>query len=385
MKLLSEILRPKKLEEIVGQKHIIPFLEKSIKSKTPISLILYGEPGIGKTSLAYVLCNEWNVKFNLFNAANDNKKKLLEILENNFAIIIDEIHRLNKDKQDIILQKLEIGKNIVIATTTENPYFVVNPALRSRMHILELKRIENDDILKKMQKLKKDMNINISTNLLNDIIKYSNGDIRYCINIFELLQKLYKNEKITNKIIKEIVPTIRFHSDKNGDNHYDLLSAFHKSLRGSDINASIYYLSKLIKTGDIIGMERRLLAVVYEDIGLANPNIGFRLMAALDSAKKLGFPEARLPLSQITIEIANCAKSNSSFLAIESALELINNGIDYEIPNHLKDSHYKSSRLLNRGLNYKNPHNFAQKINQKYLPEKIDDKVFFIKNKNDKI
>lgn len=385
MKNLAEQLRPKTLDEVVGQKHLMDLLLRMREKREIFSLIFYGQPGIGKTSLAFALANDLKKTSAYFNAATDTKAKLVEIISFADVIIIDEIHRLNKDKQDILLPAIEFNKIQMFATTTENPFFVVNPALRSRTNILELKPLVVEDVVDGLllacKKLEKDKLF--SKEVLEQIALSTGGDYRQSLNVLNVVIKLYGDEIITSEIIKKVIPSAVFYSDKNGDGHYDLLSAFHKSLRGSDINASLYYLAKLILSGDLLGIERRMLAVAYEDIGLANPNIALRVKTAIDAAKRLGFPEARLPLASATIELASAAKSNSTILAIDSALEEVKKG-DQAIPDHLKDAHYASAAKLNRGKGYKYPHDFGGYVQQQYLPDKLINKKFYIKNTNDK-
>lgn len=384
---LANEMRPETLDDVIGQRHILPLLKKMIEKKEVFSLILYGKPGIGKTSLAHAFLKDLKIDYTYFNATTGNKKELQELIKINDALIIDEIHRLNKDKQDILLPAIEFGKVSVIATTTENPYFVVNPAVRSRMHILELKDVDEDDIAQALEKVMKrqNMNLDIKEDLIKKIAIQSNGDFRYALNILSILNKLYSDTPIDEKVLKSVIPSIHFFSDKKGDGHYDLLSAFHKSLRGSDVNASLYYLGRLIQSGDLLGMERRMLAATYEDIGLANPNLPLRVATAIDTAKKLGFPEARLPLSVAVIDIAQSAKSNSAYLAIEKVNNSLENGMVYDIPAHLKDSHYASASKLGKGVGYKYVHDYGGKVEQQYLPDKIKDAIFYEKNKNDKI
>ena len=378
--------RPETLDEVFGQDLIKNFLKKLISKREFISILFYGKPGTGKTSLAYSFCNDLNVTYSYFNAATGNKKELTQLISRNDYLVIDEIHRLNKDKQDLLLPAIEFGKVQIVATTTENPFFVVNPAVRSRMHIMEVKIMsikEMSNALFKYIKLKK-MVINISKRLLGNIVENSNGDYRYALNIVILLEKLYKNEKITEKIIKSISPSMHFYSDRKGDGHYNLLSAFHKSLRGSDENASLYYLVQLIESGDVLGIERRMIMVAYEDVGFANPNLALRVSTAIDNVKKVGFPEGRIILANAVIDIAKAPKSNSAYLAINNAQNILHQCF-YEMPKHLKDDHYASASKLGNGIGYKYPHDYGGFVKQQYLPNEIKDKKFYKKNKNDKL
>lgn len=379
-------IRPTTLKEVVGQNHIKPLLEKIVEKKEFVSLLFYGKPGIGKTSLAYALANDLKITYTYFNAAIGNKKEFEELIKINDCLIIDEIHRLNKDKQDILLPAIEQGRVQIMATTTENPFFVVNPAVRSRMHILELKELSEQDIVEALKNIIEThkLSIKINDNLLKHIAAHANGDFRYAINVLNLLAKLYKDQEISPDILKTVMPSLHFFSDKNGDGHYDLLSAFHKSLRGSDVDASLYYLARLILSGDILGMERRMLAVAYEDIGLANPNVALRVSNAIDVTKKLGFPEGELSLANAVIDLCQAEKSNSATLAIKEAMALAREK-NYEIPAHLKDSHYVSSSKLGRGVGYKYPHDYGGYVEQQYLPNEIKDVRFYKPNKNDKI
>lgn len=385
MKNLAEQLRPKTLDEVVGQKHLMDLLLRMREKREIFSLIFYGPPGIGKTSLAFALANDLQKTSAYFNAATDSKAKLVEIISFADVVIIDEIHRLNKDKQDILLPAIEFNKIQMFATTTENPFFVVNPALRSRANVLELKPLDVDDVIDGLMLACKKLAKNhlFSGEVLKQIALSTGGDYRQSLNVLNVVIKLYGEDNITSEVIKKVIPTAVFYSDKDGDGHYDLLSAFHKSLRGSDIDASLYYLAKLIISGDILGIERRMLAVSYEDVGLANPNIALRVKTALDVAKRLGFPEARLPLAGAVIELASAPKSNSIVLAIDSALEEVKK-TDHAIPDHLRDSHYSSAQKLNRGKGYKYPHDFGGYVKQQYLPNKLVSKKFYIKNNNDK-
>ena len=383
----SNNIRPNKISEILGQKHLIKFLNKLVEKKHVTSLLLFGKSGIGKTSIAYALCKEWKISFSYFNSARGTKKELENHISISDVIIIDEIHRLNKDKQDILLPVLERERISVIATTTENPYFTVIPALRSRMHVLELVPLETNDITQGLWNIvkKKIIDVNITKALVKKIAIIANGDFRFAINSLNLIYRLYKKAKITEKIIKIVLSSPHFYSDKNSVAHYDLLSAFHKSLRGSNIDASLYYLALLIKTGDLIGMERRMLMATYEDIGLANPNLTLRITSALENAKKVGFPEAGIILSYAVIEICKSNKSNSSVVARNNALNLVEKEGFLDIPKHLKDANYKSAKKLGSGIGYKYPHNYGGFVKQQYLNEKIKNKKIFKPNKNDKI
>ena len=380
-------IRPQKLEDVVGQKHILPLLRKMVEEKHMTSLILYGRPGIGKTSIAYALLNEMNLSYGYFNASSGNKKELQANLDMFDVVIIDEIHRLNKDKQDILLPKLERNRTMIIATTTENPFFTVVPALRSRTHILELKPLSVQDITGGLKQIikKNDLDIKISKDQLTLIASSSNGDFRYALNSINLIASLYKGKEIDEKIIKNVIPSIHFYSDKSGDGHYNLLSAFHKSLRGSDQDAALYYLAQLIASGDMLGIERRMTMVAYEDIGLADPNITLRLTAVFENAKKVGFPEARIILSFGVIDLCKADKSNSAYKAIETANQLILSKGVFEIPSHLKDGHYSSANKLGNGVGYKYPHDFGGYVEQQYLPDEIKDIKIYKQNKNDKI
>ncbi|MCP4337168.1 MAG: AAA family ATPase [Mycoplasma sp.] len=381
---LANDLRPKKLEDIIGQKHIIPFLKKIIIKKATTSILFYGKPGIGKTTISKILANELGLPFMMFNAAKDSKSDLVKIISNYDVIIIDEIHRLNKDKQDILLSYIENSNIIVYATTTENPYRIINPAVRSRMHILALESINEEDITEGIQHIIKKYNLDIKIDKenLNSISKIASGDFRSALNIIDLIERFYPTETITKEMIKEVLPSINFYSDKSGDVHYDLLSAFHKSLRGSNIDAVLYYGILIAESGDIQGLFRRMLAVCYEDIGLANPGMGIKLEASIKAIERLGFPEAYNPLSFILIELANSPKSNSSYLAKNKVLEKIKEGHVYEVPSHLKDKSYRYSSTFNDD-EYKYPHNFKNNwIDQQYLPNEIKDEKFYKHQKN---
>lgn len=387
MKNLANELRPKKLSDIIGQKHIVELLKQVIKKKATISFVFFGESGIGKTSCAFALANEMNLSHGYFNSSTDSKNDLVEILNNKSILIIDEIHRLNKDKQDILLSYLEFDKIIVYATTTENPYFRVNPALRSRLQVLEFTKLSEKDIIEGLTKINQDENfrMDISDELLLELARFSGGDYRASINNFQILSIVYaKNKKITKEDIKAVIPNINFYSDMKSSEHYNNLSAFHKSLRGSDVDAALYYGALIVKTGDFQGLFRRINCVAYEDIGLANPNIVLRVEAALKSVERLGFPEAALPIAFIIVDLAISPKSNSTYLAFNKAMNTIDSGKIYEIPKHLRDNHYTSASKLGDGIGYKYPHDFKNSwIYQNYLPTGLNEKQFFYYGEND--
>ncbi|WP_406617701.1 replication-associated recombination protein A [Mycoplasmopsis lipophila] len=383
---LANKIRPSSLEDIIGQQEIVTLLQRTVKKKYLSNFIFYGEPGIGKTSIAIALANEHKLKYGIFNAANDSKNDLLNLIQTKDLIIIDEIHRMNKDKQDILLSYLENDKVLVYATTTENPYFRINPAIRSRMQILELKKISIEEIIKGLKKIKNKYfpELKIKDEIFKELAYLGNGDLRICINNLQMLCTLSEKKEIDKNDLKIIIPNINFFSDKNGDSHYNNLSAFHKSLRGSDANAALYYGNLILKTGDLIGLYRRITAVAYEDIGLANSTIQLKVEAAINAAERLGFPEAYLPLNYIIMLLALSPKSNSVYCALNKANKLIEQGKNFDIPDYLKDAHYASAKKLNRGIGYKYPHDYHNSIiYQEYLPKEIKDEKFYFPKDND--
>ncbi|VEU76080.1 replication-associated recombination protein A [Mycoplasmopsis columboralis] len=381
MKNLANELRPNTIDEIVGQEHVKKLFKEVVKNNLTTSFLLFGESGIGKSSAATALAKELNKSYGYFNAATDSKKELIEILESCEVIIVDEIHRLNKDKQDILLPYVEFDRIIVYATTTENPYFKVNPALRSRMQILQLFKLTNEQIVAGLRKnITNHFNsLNISDELLNKLAFMSSGDYRIALNNLQMLSILKGNNlEVTEEDLRVIVPNVQFYSDAKGTSHYNNLSALHKSLRGSDVDAAVYYGMLIAKSGDFDGLFRRMLAVAYEDIGLASPTIHLKVHAAIEAYERLGVPEGLLPITYALMELALAPKSNSVVLARDKALSMIDVGNIYQIPQHLRDSHYASASKLGDGVGYKYPHDFENNwVKQQYLPKELKEEKFY--------
>ena len=376
-------LRPKSLDEIVGQRHLIgenKVITNLVNNKKIFSMILYGPPGVGKTSIATSIVNELDVKYRMLNAVINNKKDFDIVIEEakmykGLVLIMDEIHRLNKDKQDLLLPYLESGLVTLIGMTTANPYHAINPAIRSRCQIFELKPLEDNDIRLAISKV-------IESNLLKDISDYiiniSNNDLRFVYNLVEVLYYASGDGHITLKLAKGIRTNSSVYIDKNRDGYYDTISAFQKSIRGSDVNASIYYLAVLLEAGDLDIICRRLSVIVYEDIGLANPSMGPKVDAAINCALRLGMPEARIVLAEIVIELALCPKSNSAEIAIDKALNDIRTKKTGKVPKH----------IVNHNPNYKYPHDYPHDyVKQQYLPDELKNVVYYTpkNNKNEQI
>ncbi|MGL4951681.1 MAG: replication-associated recombination protein A [Mycoplasma sp.] len=391
-KQFKEIFKPKSISEIIGQTHILSndsLIIRMIKNKHIYSLIFYGPPGIGKTSMAICLANDLDCVYEVFNASVDNKERLIELINkavNNekFILIIDEIHSLNKNKQDILLPFAENGSINIFATTTENPYFKINPSVRSRMNILQLKPIDANEMfigLKRVISKLSDV-VLIDDEEIKFISNFVNGDLRSAINVVDIIYNLYAKEKITKNLLANILNKPIVMGAHYGDEIHDLKSAFHKSLRGSDVDASLHYLARLIAIEALDDISRRMLCTVYEDVGLANPNLALRVSTGIESCYRLGFPEARIILSSLCIQIAKSKKSNSAYIAITQAIEDLNKGNSFPIPNHLRDSHYSSAVKLGV-TGYKYPHDFSNSfVNQQYLPTNLIGTVYYKKKNN---
>ena len=367
MEPLALILRPKKLNDIVGQQHLIgenKILSNLVKNKHIFSMILYGKPGIGKTSIATAIVNELDSKYIFLNAVINNKKDFDIAIEeakanNGLIIIMDEIHRLNKDKQDLLLPYLENGLVTLIGLTTSNPYHKINPAIRSRCQIFELKELNDEDILLALKK---------GVEYLNYIVKLAGGDLRFAYNLLEVSYYSTNDKIVTIEQIKKVNSKPVFFHDKNEDGHYDVLSAFQKSIRGSDVNASLHYLARLIEAEDLDSIYRRMSVIAYEDIGLANPSMGPKVDAAINACERLGLPEARIPLSSVVIELALSPKSNSAISALDNALNDIRSGNTGNVPNHIKTN----------SKDYKYPHNYPNAfVKQQYLPDKLKNRKYY--------
>ena len=405
MQPLAYRMRPKNLDEIVGHKKII---RRMVEAKLLSSMILYGPPGIGKTSIASAIAGSTKYAFRKLNAATDTKKDLQIVAEEGkmsgtVILLLDEIHRLDKTKQDFLLPLLESGNIILIGATTENPYISISPAIRSRCQIFELHRLQSTDISRAIDRALNDSenglgkyNVILTKDARNLLIDKGNGDLRSTLNALELAVLSTDQEKqdksSDHKLIidkNEIEDSIQFKAqnyDANGDGHYDLLSAFQKSIRGSDTDAALYYLGNLCESGDLIAICRRLLVIAYEDIGLANPSACSRVVNAVQAAQMVGLPEARIILSNAVIELCLSPKSNSAITAIDSAINDIRNKQNDSIPNNLKDAHYKGAKKLNHGVSYIYPHDFKNDwVPQQYLPDNLKDASYFKPKGNSKI
>ena len=373
-------LAPKSLKDVLGQEHLIgkgKILTNLVKNKKLFSMILYGPPGIGKTSIANALVNDLDVRYRMLNATVNSKKDLDIVIEEakmygEIVLIMDEIHRLNKDKQDILLPCLESGLITLIGMTTSNPYHSINPAIRSRCQLFELHELDQSDIIKGLKKAIKSPDlegIKCDDKTLKMIAKLSGNDLRFAYNLLEIAYYSTDDKKVDEEVVKSINSKPVFFSDKNGDGHYDVLSGLQKSIRGSDVNASLHYLARLVTEGDLESIYRRLSVIAYEDIGLANPAIGPRLDAAINAAERTGLPEARIPLGTIVTEMALSPKSNTAHIAFDMALEDIEKGNTGNLPNHLKN-------VPDSG--YKYPHDYPGAfVKQQYLPDKIKDKKYY--------
>ena len=373
-------LAPKSLKEVYGQSHLIGkdrVLTNMVKNKKIFSMILYGRPGIGKTSIANAIVNELGLRYRFLNATINNKKDLDIVIEeakmyDGIILIMDEIHRLNKDKQDILLPQLESGLITLIGLTTSNPYHSINPAIRSRCQLFELKDLESTDIIKALNMATKSEyleGIKIDKEAINYIASLSGNDLRFAYNLLEVAYSTSSNKTVDIDHIKRINNKPVFIHDKNEDGYYDVLSAFQKSIRGSDVDASLHYLARLIAAGDLDSIYRRMSVMAYEDIGLANPSIGPKVMAAIQASELVGLPEARIPLGTIVTEMALSPKSNTAHIALDKALADVETGRAGAVPDHIKTT----------SKDYKYPHDYPNAyVPQQYLPDNLKNKKYYI-------
>ena len=384
MEPLAYKLRPQTIDDIAGQEHLIGekgVIRRLINNNKLPSIILYGHPGIGKTTLALCIVNSLGRKFNTFNASTDNKALLKSICEGddeNIILIIDEIHRMKKDIQDYLLPFVEMGKVTMIGITTVNPYHSVNPAVRSRCTVYKLNPLKYDDLSNLLDKVLVKLNpkYTLSSDSKEYVVKTTNGEARTLINMIELIHYTFENEEkeISIEELKTVIQKPAFDYDKNGDSYYETLSGLHKSIRGSDVNASLHYLAKLVYAEDFLPLIRRLYCIAYEDISLANPAIGPKVKAACEAALELGMPEAVLPLSSIVVEMALSPKSNSTYLAFNKASEDIENGKGGHLPPHLKNTY----SFDGNHDTYKYPHDYPGGwVYQQYLPDDIKDAMYY--------
>ncbi|MGT2812602.1 replication-associated recombination protein A [Streptococcus minor] len=397
-------MRPQTIDQVIGQKHLVgegKIIRRMVEANMLSSMILYGPPGIGKTSIASAIAGTTQYAFRTFNATTDSKKRLQEIADEasfsgGLVLMLDEIHRLDKTKQDFLLPLLENGNIIMIGATTENPFFSVTPAIRSRVQIFELEPLSNEDIKEAILLAINDkdrgveVDIKLDDQALDFITTATNGDLRSAFNSLELaVMSTPPDNKglrhITLDTVENSLQRSYITMDKNGDGHYDVLSALQKSIRGSDVNASLHYAARLIEAGDLPSLARRLTVIAYEDIGLANPEAQMHTVTALDAAQKIGFPEARILIANVVIDLALSPKSNSAITAIDKALADLRKSGNLPIPRHLRDGHYAGSKELGNAENYKYPHAYPEKwVDQQYLPDKIKNASYFSPNETGK-
>ena len=373
--------RPKDFDDIVGQDHLVGkkgVIRRMLEQNKLFSMILYGNAGCGKTSIAEVISKQYPLSSFSFNASTDNKDKLKDIASSTMynestVCIIDEIHRMNKQTQDFLLPYMESGALIAIGLTTENPYRAINPAIRSRCHIYRMNEISISDVINLLKKVTIKENLyNLDDKIYEYIATASSCEIRTALNMLEIINLMDKDE-VTLESVKNIIGKKAFLIDEKGENYYDCASAMIKSIRGSDPDAAIHYLARLLQTEDIQFIGRRLLCSAYEDIGLGNPNVGPRVYAAVKSALYLGLPEARLPLAYAVIDLATSPKSNSTYVAINDAISDLSNLKSMSIPPHILNKELKSGKY-----EYKYPHDYEHDfVHQQYMPNELLGKVYY--------
>lgn len=407
MKPLAERMRPKSLDDVIGQRHILgegKILRKLILSQNIMNMIFYGPPGTGKTTLANVIAGYTHKRFYKINATVASVGDIKDIISDSKGLLntagtliyIDEIQNFNKKQQQVLLEFIETGEISLIASTTENPHHCVYKAILSRSNVFEFKPLENEDVavgMKRAIKLLEEndfegYSIEYDDDALYAIADFSDGDMRKALNLLEIA--VYSLEaganmslQLDKAAVMECLSKKMVYSDSSGDYHYDLLSAFQKSIRGSDANAALHYMAKLIKTGDLQSITRRLLVIAAEDIGLAYPNAITIVKSCTDSAAQLGFPEARIPLAQAAILLATLPKSNSAIAAIDVALREIEIKNTGQIPMHIRCNHYQGAESLGRGVGYKYPHDYENGyVQQQYLPDEIAGSVYYVPGEN---
>ena len=405
---LASRLRPKTLEEVVGQQHIIgkdKLLYRAIKADKISSIIFYGPPGTGKTTLAKVIANTTSAEFTQINATVAGKKDMEAVVEqakNNLGmygkktiLFVDEIHRFNKGQQDYLLPFVEDGTLILIGATTENPYFEVNGALISRSSVFELKPLAKEDIKTLLKRAVYDSEkgmgsyqAEIEEDALEFLADISGGDARNALNAIELgVLTTPRSEDgkihITLDVASECIQKRVVRYDKTGDNHYDTISAFIKSMRGSDPDAAVYYLAKMLYAGeDIKFIARRIMIAASEDVGNADPNALTVAVSAAQAVERIGMPEARIILAQAVTYVASAPKSNAAYLAVDEALENVRHH-KTTVPSHLQDSHYKGAGKLGHGVGYRYAHDYPEHyVEQQYLPDEIKDARFYMPTEN---
>lgn len=398
---LAYKMRPKHIDDIAGQKHILgpdtPLYKMIEKGHVP-SMLLYGPPGVGKTSIANAIAGSSKLPFFALNATHAGKKDIEQVvmdarMSGKVILFLDEIHRFNKLQQDTLLPHVENGSIVLIGATTENPFHDVNPAIRSRCgEILQLERLTEQDILQLLKIALADeerglgkLAIHATDDQLERIANAANGDARKALTLLESVyyasDEIDGTTRLNDNAIDALAKRIGVFGDKGGSNFYNLLSALQKSVRGSDVNAALYYLAHLLESGDLIAVCRRLLVMAYEDVGLANPAVGTHVQAATEAAVKLGLPEARIPLAAVVVEMCLSDKSNSAYQALDAAIHAIHEGKTGNIPNHLKDAHYAGAKELGH-VGYHYPHDtpigtFGGWVKQQYLPDELEGIEFY--------
>ncbi|MGP4115994.1 replication-associated recombination protein A [Levilactobacillus zymae] len=390
---LAYRMRPQRLEDVVGQQDLVgpgKIIARMVAAKLLSSMILYGPPGTGKTSIASAIAGSTKYAFRKLNAATDSKKDLQVVAEEakmsgTVILLLDEIHRLDKTKQDFLLPHLESGRIILIGATTENPYLNINPAIRSRTQIFEVHPLTHDDIVTALKRALTDADrglgqlpLTVDEAALDFMADATNGDLRSALNGLELAAQSTPTAEtdqqihVTLPVAEECFQRKALMGDKNGDAHYDVISAFQKSIRGSDTDAALHYLAQLVAAGDLPSICRRLMVIAYEDVGLANLPAAARTVQAVQAAQQLGLPEGRIPLADAVIELCLSPKSNSGISAIDVALADVQNGHSGIVPDHLKDAHYAGAKKLGHGTDYKFPHDFPNDwVQQQYLPDTL--------------